>query len=107
MAGEVTIMAICSLSPIHISQKIDGIVDISLSAYKQGGYIDDGTEIVSRNIKYPIAFSKAILSINFTMICPVGGQSYGYAARITSISGLTSFAAYSNYPKAFWLAIGI
>lgn len=81
--------------------------ELSRQAIRQGGYIDDGTEIVSRNIKYPIAFSKAILSINFTMICPVGGQSYGYAARITSISGLTSFAAYSNYPKAFWLAIGI
>ena len=83
------------------------IIIFRLLGIRQGGYIDDGTEIVSRNIKYPIAFSKAILSINFTMICPVGGQSYGYAARITSISGLTSFAAYSNYPKAFWLAIGI
>ena len=83
--------------------KLGGTIPIII----QGGYINDGTEIVSRNIKYPIVFSKAILSLNLTMVCPASGQSYGYAARITSISGLTSFAAYSNYPKAFWLAIGI
>lgn len=83
--------------------KLGGAVPLII----QGGYIDDGTEISSRDIKYPIVFSKAILSINLTMVCHRTGQSYGYAARITSISGLTSFAAYSNYPKAFWLAIGI
>lgn len=83
--------------------KLGGTIPIII----QGGYIDDGTEISSRDIKYPIVFSKAILSVNLTMVCPRTGQSYGYAARITSINGLTSFTAYSNYPKAFWLAIGI
>lgn len=83
------------------------IIIFRLLGIRQGGYINDGTEIISRNIKYPIVFSKAILSLNLTMVCHAWGQSYGYAARITSISGLTSFAAYSNYPKAFWLAIGI
>lgn len=83
--------------------KLGGTIPIII----QGGYIDDGTATTSRNIKYPIVFNKAILGINLTMVCPASGQSYGYATRITSISGLTSFVAYSNYPKAFWLAIGI
>ena len=66
----------------------------------QGGLCRNNT------VTYPVAFTKALLTINITQLVDSTANYYGYDGRVRTVTGLTKFLPYTDAGNAYWVAIG-